>query len=294
MGFKLMRRIITAVTVIFLSLSLSSFRWPVDNGKITSTFGESRGDHLHDGVDLTASDMKIYPVAPGKLVLFWDKSLFPLDHYPGGGNFKILGHGDKQYSVYLHMEDGGPVRKSYSETDLVGTIGNTGHSYGKHLHLTVVDRKTMKSVNPYLLMPAVDDEKAPEVVGLHLRIGDKYVMLRDKSKVRLTQHYPLLLQVFDSITGNERLGVYRLVVVLNSRKVYDTVFQRFGMTPRGIALGNKIFQDVFDEIGYYKVDGVKYVNGENTIRITAYDFKGNATEKEFLLNVTLDMPLESQ
>jgi hypothetical protein len=289
-----MQRVVTGMAVILLAFSTTSFRWPVNNGKITSTFGESRNDHFHDGVDMTASDMKIYPAASGNLLLFWDKSLFPLDHYPGGGNFKVLSHGNKQYSVYLHLEDGGPVRKSYSETDQIGIIGNTGHSYGKHVHFTVVDRSIMKSLNPYCIMPALEDVKAPEIVGMHLRIGDKYVLLRENSKIRLTKHYPLLLQVYDSIAGNERVGVYRLVVVMNNRKVYDTVFHGLGMTSRGIALGKKIFSDVFDEIGYYKVDGVKYINGENTVKITACDFKGNVTEKDYLFNVTLDMPLESQ
>ena len=65
--------------IILLTLFNTSFRWPVENGRITSTFGESRWDHFHDGVDMTSIDNKIYPSADGKLIFLWDKSIFPIE-----------------------------------------------------------------------------------------------------------------------------------------------------------------------------------------------------------------------
>ena len=74
------------------AMSFVSFRWPVNNGTVTSTFCESRWDHFHDGMDMTSIDGKVYPVESGTLLFYWDKTLFPLDNYPGGGNYKILEH----------------------------------------------------------------------------------------------------------------------------------------------------------------------------------------------------------
>ena len=91
--------------ILFLSIVLTSFKWPVKDGKITSTFGESRGDHFHDGIDMTVKDDKVYPVDSGELLYFWDKSIFPLEKFPGGGNHIILTHGNKYYSLYLHLKN---------------------------------------------------------------------------------------------------------------------------------------------------------------------------------------------
>ena len=46
--------------LIVMAMSFVSFRWPVNNGTITSTFCESRWDHFHDGIDMTSIEDKIY------------------------------------------------------------------------------------------------------------------------------------------------------------------------------------------------------------------------------------------
>ena len=53
-------RYLVYFVIIFLSILLTSFKWPIKNGKITSTFGESRGDHFHDGVDMIVNDFNSY------------------------------------------------------------------------------------------------------------------------------------------------------------------------------------------------------------------------------------------
>ena len=69
------RFILFAVPLV-LVMSLVSFKWPVTNGTVTSTFCESRWDHFHDGIDMTSIDDKVYPVEDGKLLFYWDKALF--------------------------------------------------------------------------------------------------------------------------------------------------------------------------------------------------------------------------
>ena len=50
--------------LVFFNLSFANFnfQWPLKEGLITSTFGESRADHFHDGVDIVSANKNIYPV----------------------------------------------------------------------------------------------------------------------------------------------------------------------------------------------------------------------------------------
>lgn len=77
-------RLTLYLSILVFALMSLSFRWPVDAGRITSSFGESRGDHFHDGIDMVCPDDKIYPVDSGKLVYYRDETIFPLDVVPGG------------------------------------------------------------------------------------------------------------------------------------------------------------------------------------------------------------------
>ena len=63
------------------------------------------------------------------------KSPDPL--FASAGNAVILSHGNGEYSVLLHMQKGS-VRVSKGQTikrgDLIGLVGNSGDSFGPHLH----------------------------------------------------------------------------------------------------------------------------------------------------------------
>ena len=61
------------------------------------------------------------------------------DHSCGGGwgNYVLVQHGGGYYTRYCHLSvvkrDKGPVKRG----EVVGNVGNTGHSFGDHLHLDV-------------------------------------------------------------------------------------------------------------------------------------------------------------
>ncbi|MDR3238208.1 MAG: M23 family metallopeptidase, partial [Spirochaetia bacterium] len=117
-------RLLAKVSLLIIVLFTLSFNWPVENGRLTSTFGESRGDHFHDGIDLVSADDIIRPAADGTVMYFWDKSFFPLDNEPGGGNFTIIQHEGDVCSVYMHIAVG-TISASGKQ---LAVIGNSGHS----------------------------------------------------------------------------------------------------------------------------------------------------------------------
>ncbi|MCL1910789.1 MAG: M23 family metallopeptidase [Leptospirales bacterium] len=275
------------ISLLVLVFTALSFRWPVENGRVTSTFGESRGDHFHDGLDVICADDKIFPVADGSLMYFWDKSFFPLDNEPGGGNFAVIQHDDDIASVYMHLV-AGTISLS-AEAGRFALAGNSGHSFAKHLHVSILKRKSRESVNPLAIFPKYDDTKPPSINSIYIKIEDKYIQIRDNASIRLTRHYPLLVEIRDTALGNENLGVYSLEAALNGKRVLDIKFDTIKFSEQGLTVDNKFFPSVMDEKGYYVVDGLKHKQGENVLEITASDFNGNTSRKVFTYSANLDM-----
>ncbi|HDP79338.1 MAG TPA: M23 family metallopeptidase [Spirochaetes bacterium] len=273
---------------LFFLLSLNlSFQWPAKEGTVTSIFGESRGDHFHDGVDIVSPDKKVYPIAGGTLVYLWNRGLFPLEQYPGGGNYAVVKHDGGILSLYLHLEDTSTFKEILTKNDALGTYGNTGRSYGKHLHFSLLKPVERTSINPLAVLPPYPDEKAPEVKGAFIRIGDRYHGIREGASIVLTRHYPLLVEITDSARGKEKLGIYSIKVNFNSTGVLEINFSQLGYSKNGLTFSDKTFQDLFDEKGYYKIADIRYVEGINHLKVTARDYSGNETTKEISFNVNL-------
>ena len=276
-------------SILVLAVSNLSYRWPVNSGVITSTYGESRGDHFHDGIDMISPDDNVHPIEQGTLLFTWNKSLFPLENYWGGGNFKILVHNNGSLSVYMHLQDIDNLKESYSESDTLGQVGDTGHSYGKHIHFSVLNPGNRESINPFGLLPAYADVKAPEIKNFYIRIENRYIMIKDNSDIRLTKHYPLLVEIKDTIKGNENLGLYNIKAVFNGKEVLNYNFYKIDYSANGLAVNSRTFNDIYDEKGYYKINGLTYNDGINTISVVVSDYNGNSSEKTFSMNVNLDM-----
>jgi len=276
-------------SVLILVLSNLSFRWPVNDGIITSTFGESRGDHFHDGIDMISPGDNVYPVESGTLLYTWNKSFFPLENYWGGGNYKIIAHNSGVMSIYMHLQDIDNLQPTYTETDVVGLIGNTGHSYGKHIHFSILDPAKKESINPMKLLPAHNDPNAPEIMNFYIRIENRYIRINDNSDIRLTKHYPLLIEIKDTIKGNENLGIYKLQAVFNGKDTGTHEFGKIDYSLNGLIVNNQNFSGLFDEKGYYKLSGLVFVEGINILSVFVSDYNGNTSQKTFTINVNLDM-----
>ena len=112
-----------------------SFGWRILNGQ----------PNFHKGIDITGTAKKdIYAIQSGKVI---DAS----KGYNGGfGNVVKIDHGNGYVSIYAHLskimtKKGAQVEKG----QLIGYMGNTGLSYGTHLHLGI--QKNGEYINPYNL-----------------------------------------------------------------------------------------------------------------------------------------------
>ena len=100
--------------------------WPV-NGTLTSPFGQRWG-RLHAGIDISGPNgTPIRAAGSGKVVL--------LGWTGGYGNYTCIQHGGSLSTCYAHQSgyatsQGATVKQG----QVIGYVGNTGNSFGAHLH----------------------------------------------------------------------------------------------------------------------------------------------------------------
>ncbi len=106
--------------------------WPV-NGAFTSPFG-MRWGRLHAGIDIAAPiGTPIRAAAGGKVVLMQGTGASG-----GYGNYTCVQHSGSLASCYAHQSRfATSAGASVSQGQVIGYVGNTGHSFGAHLHFEV-------------------------------------------------------------------------------------------------------------------------------------------------------------
>jgi len=104
--------------------------WPV-NGPITGVFGEARPGHMHAGIDIAAaSGTPIRAAATGKVVLLQGTGASG-----GYGNYTCVQHTGSLSSCYAHQSRfGTSLGARVKQGQVIGYVGNTGNSFGAHLH----------------------------------------------------------------------------------------------------------------------------------------------------------------
>ncbi|TYP75366.1 M23 family metallopeptidase [Paenibacillus methanolicus] len=124
-------------TKVILGEGTGRFAWPVSGAKLTSSYG-TRWGRLHKGIDLIGN----------KTILAADSGVVSFAGYKNGlGNAVIINHKNGYETIYGHLskvtvEKGQVVEQG----DKLGIMGNTGHSFGTHLHFEI--HKDGKVQNP--------------------------------------------------------------------------------------------------------------------------------------------------
>ena len=106
--------------------------FPVD-GSITSPFGPRWG-RLHAGIDIPAPESTPIRAADGGTVVL----LQGVGASGGYGNYTCVQHTASMSTCYAHQSRlGTSLRANVSQGQVIGCVGNTGHSFGAHLHFEV-------------------------------------------------------------------------------------------------------------------------------------------------------------
>ncbi|MBP7901289.1 MAG: M23 family metallopeptidase [Spirochaetes bacterium] len=262
-------------------LCISYFTWPVKSGRVTSSFAEFRPDHLHDGIDMISSSSDVYPVEDGDLLYMWNKELFPFDDYTGSGNYKLISH-ETYISQYLHLDDSSDSAKKVTTAEAIGKYANTGRSFGNHIHFCIIQPKDWSSINPFTLTQPIEDKRPPIISDLAFDIDGKIMIVKDKTTVRLTKDRPLLVKAFDEINKGDRLGIYTLKVYHNNKIIKDIKFEKIISKDGQLLMAGKKFDEIFNS-SFYLINGIKWINGENSFSVRVIDYSGNESVKNFTL-----------
>lgn len=124
-------------TLVIKGEGSGKFAWPIYSPKITSAYGKRWGK-LHKGLDMIGN----------KTIMAADHGVIETaSSHKDYGNYIIINHKNGYKTVYMHMsklsvKKGDVVQKG----DKIGVMGNTGQSFGTHLHFEV--HKNGTPVNP--------------------------------------------------------------------------------------------------------------------------------------------------
>lgn len=261
--------------VLFVVFGLTGIAQPLGwqppiSGQVllSGTFGELRGSHYHAGIDIkpnVGGPQEILAVADG----FVKEILVRSSSY---GNALILQHADGFKSLYGHLDRFNPTLDSlvYAHQHLqqsfevsieldstqypvtqgmfIGVMGNTGFSFGRHLHLEVRHESGTR-YNPLWVLPDLEDKTPPQFRNLKINYHDdfgreyqeKNISVRALGRGRydagnLTLNafkYSLGVDVIDLHENtHNRNGIHSLSMYKDSILVFRTVFDSLTTSDR--------------------------------------------------------------
>lgn len=278
---KIITLFISILTVAFTGINAQQIgTLPVKIPMLLSAnFGELRNNHFHSGIDI-----KIQGRVGVPLYSFDDGYISRISVSPTGyGNALYITHPATGYTtVYGHMDEFFDEATDYlrayqyenetfradlylpenkinvSKGQYIGTGGNTGSSFGPHLHFEIRDTKTEEPLNPLPFFRSyLTDNTSPRVQEIMVLPCDEQGMVNGSVGKRI---FPLVStkktpkkHISGEITAWGKIGV-----AVKAYDYMDKVSNIFG--PYIIILnidGKKVFESRMDKFSF---DETRYLN----------------------------------
>ncbi len=182
--------------------SNNTFRFPLDFSPVLSgTFGELRSNHFHSGIDIKTQG------AIGKpIYALEDGYVSRIKVSPSGfGNTLYVNHEDGYTSVFAHLQgfrrdmadfvrEEQYSRESFAvdlyldkdqflvrKGEIIALSGNSGYSFGPHLHFEIREASTQKPINPLLFGFKVKDDIPPKIKKLKIYPESDYALINHQN-----------------------------------------------------------------------------------------------------------------
>ena len=278
--------------LFFWSVCSWSYQWPVDRIVLTGTFGESRWTHFHNGIDLGGGEQDIRPIEEGEVVFRFEENGSP-DALPSGmGNFIVVEHNQRVRSLYAHMKPGSmnTAENTVGTDTVLGRVGESGGSYGKHLHLTVIDGDFNQVINPLIVLPSRIDGVRPRINGLYAKSGASLTPLAANMSLA-TGTYRLLISVQDpsgDVDYYMPMAPYKITFFMNGEEITDYSFENIRRKDGRSVLyksDDVSFQDMYLDEWLINLGEIHFLPGETVLEVIAMDIAENTAIRSYKLQV---------
>ena len=254
------------------------FHTPIDAPfDLSGTFGEFRS-RFHTGIDFKSRGVqgqKIFSIEDGYV------SRIEVNNY-GYGKVIYIDHLNGFTSVYAHLKNFSPELDEYIKSELykakknsikkfpkknqlriskgevIGYSGNTGRSFGPHLHFEIRDTKSQDAINPLMFNYTYKDDERPIIRGLYL-INEDNSLIRSlpiRKKVRKVNDSTYTVDDFEY---NGKVGI--------GLDIYDIQYKNL-YNQNGV-YKVELFIDSILKYSY-KMDKIKF--SENHYKKIMYDY----------------------
>lgn len=261
------------------------FDLPIKDGIVTSHYGnrvlENGDDNFHWGIDISKGGNNV------EVVAVYDGVVIEALHgYNAGyGNYVVIQHKDINHlTLYAHLDSISVSKgQNVSRGQKIGIQGNTGYSFGNHVHFEVIkggvdvlyikDKKT--KVNPYeYLFGSVQDvgnyNQTSNIYDFSVLYVDRITDFKTK-KIKIAN----LLKITESYLKSKfQVGSFIHKQLLNSEfcnfKLYDSYGNFFNYQPqrfKNIYKADSWEIEISGSIGMnnntaYKILGYNHPNGQ--------------------------------
>ena len=254
------------------------FHTPIDAPfDLSGTFGEFRS-RFHTGIDFKSRGVqgqKIFSIEDGYV------SRIEVNNY-GYGKVIYIDHLNGFTSVYAHLKNFSPELDEYIKSELykakknsikkfpkknqlqiskgevIGYSGNTGRSFGPHLHFEIRDTKSQDAINPLMFNYTYKDDERPIIRGLYL-INEDNSLIRSlpvRKKIRKVNDSTYTVDDFEY---NGKVGI--------GLDIYDIQYKNL-YNQNGV-YKVELFIDSILKYSY-KMDKIKF--SENHYKKIMYDY----------------------
>ena len=275
----------------FLNSQEIDFHSPIDAPfDLSGTFGEFRS-RFHTGIDFKSRGVqgqKIFSIEDGYV------SRIEVNNY-GYGKVLYIDHPNGYTSVYAHLRNFSPELNEYIKSELyksqtnsikkfpkknefiiskgsvIGYSGNTGRSFGPHLHFEIRETKNQNALNPLMFNYKYIDEQRPVVRGLYLISEDKSLVKELPIRKKISKLNDSTY-ISDIVEYNGKIGV--------GLDIYDIQYKNL-YNQNGIY---KIELFIDSILSYsYKMDKIKF--SENHYKKIMYDYLSLVEKNKKVLKI---------
>jgi len=132
---------LSSITRVDSTSIAGGWQWPMNNARVTADWQHRASNPPaanrthHVGIDMVSTDTRVMAAARGVVV----QAGFNADN----GNFVTIRHtldnGQRVYSFYAHLRDSTTHlrNQNVNRGQQIGVMGNTGRSFGAHLHFSI-------------------------------------------------------------------------------------------------------------------------------------------------------------